>query len=202
VSKRQREFIDKLSNDVKELSEKKLALQDKQQKLGTGREQALTQLQAELKRKQQRARRQWEADEKLIFDKAYTLKAEAIRKAAADSFGPSLDKLVMEGKETVKAREGESAVILERLKRALYIEMEQKVQEAKAAMREEVRQDDEKGRRVGERRLDDALRRQAEETTLLKERFSREKKSVDEAAERGHRAGESLFFFEENGKRK
>ena len=49
----------------------------------------------------QRAKRQWEADEAVSFEKVIKSKSEYLQKQAADSFGPKNDRLVKEGKEKV-----------------------------------------------------------------------------------------------------
>ena len=45
---------------------------------------------SDARNKYQRAKRQWEADEKAAFEKALAGKTEGMKKAAADSFGPQV----------------------------------------------------------------------------------------------------------------
>ena len=185
--KKTSDFVEKLASDVKQLTIKRDGLKDKQGRLAAQRESALQLLQDEVARKMARARRQWEAEERAVFEKALKGKEEALKKAAADSFGPALDKLVIEGKEAVRARQDECTKRLERLKRELSAELSSKIAEARESLRDQIKADDEKTRRAGERQLQDALRRHSEETEALKLKFQRERRLAEETAERTRR---------------
>lgn len=185
--KKTSDFVDKLSGDVKQLVIKRDGLKDKHSRLGAHRESALQLLQDEIARKVVRTRRQWDAEEKAVFEKVLKGKEEGLKKAAADSFGPSLDKMVIEGKEAVRARQDEATRRLERIKRDLAAELDSKLAEARETLREQVKTDDEKNRRAGERQLQDALRKHAEETEAFKLKFQRERRMAEEAAERTRR---------------
>jgi hypothetical protein len=185
--KKSRDFVERISGDVKQLTIKRDGLKDKVARLAAHRESALQLLQEDAQRKAQRVRRQWEAEERSVFEKVLKGKEEALKKAAAESFGPALDKMVIEGKEAVRARQDEVTKRLEKLRRELALEVQDKLTQAREELREQIRDDDEKSRRVAERKLQDLLRKHGEELDALKLKFQREKKMAEESAERTRR---------------
>ena len=185
--KKSRDFVERISGDVKQLTIKRDGLKDKVARLAAHRESALQLLQEDAQRKAQRVRRQWEAEERSVFEKVLKGKEEALKKAAAESFGPALDKMVIEGKEAVRARQDEVTKRLEKLRRELALEVQDKLTQAREELRDQIRDDDEKSRRVAERKLQDLLRKHGEELDALKLKFQREKKMAEESAERTRR---------------
>lgn len=185
--KKTKDFVDRIDADVKQLKAKRDGLKHKRAALATSSENALLLLQDELGRKTARTRRQWEVEEKAVFEKVFQSKQDSIKKAAAESFGPSLDRMVVEGKEAVRARADECYKRLDKIKRELAAELEEKVAQARENNREQMKLEQEKTRRVAERKLEEALRKQTEEMDGLKLKFSREKKMAEESAERTRR---------------
>jgi len=185
--KKSRDFVERITGDVKQLTIKRNGLKDKVARLAAHRESALQLLQEDAQRKAQRVRRQWEAEERAVFEKVLKGKEEALKKAAAESFGPALDKMVIEGKEAVRTRQDEVTKRLEKLRRELALEVQDKLTQAREELRDQIRDDDEKSRRAAERRLQDLLRKHGEELDALKLKFQRDKKMAEESAERTRR---------------
>ena len=184
---KQKEFLERLETDTKKLQSKQEALKEKISKAKHSKELSIELFKDEARKKRARARRQWEADEKIYMDKVIKSKEEQMKKAIADSFGPKIDKLVLNGKEEVRAKTDELEQKLLTLKQQLASEMESKVSEALDRIRDDSRNDDEKIRKQGERRLEEALRKQTDEIISLRERYARERKMAEENAERTRR---------------
>ena len=140
--KKSRDFVERISGDVKQLTIKRNGLKDKVARLAAHRESALQLLQEDAQRKAQRVRRQWEAEERAVFEKVLKGKEEALKKAAAESFGPALDKMVIEGKEAVRTRQDEVTKRLEKLRRELALEVQDKLTQAREELRDQIRDDD------------------------------------------------------------
>jgi len=185
--KKNNDFVDKLGSDIKQLTVKRDGLKDKQGRFSSQRDAGLQLLRDEIMRKMQRTRRQWEAEERAVFDKVLKSKEELLKKAAAESFGPALDKMVIEGKEAVRERQDEVNKRLERVKRELNTELADKLNEARDVLRVQIKDDDERTRRAGERQLQDVLRRHSEEIEAIKLKIAREKRLAEETAERTRR---------------
>ena len=184
---KQKEFLDRLEADTKKLLTKQDALKEKVAKLKHSKEISIELFKDEARKKRARARRQWEADEKIYLEKVAKSKEEHMKKTIADSFGPKIDKLVLNGKEEVRAKTDELEQKLLTLRQQLASELESKVSEALDRIRDDNRNDDEKIRKQGERRLEEALRKQTDEIINLRERFARERKMAEENAERTRR---------------
>lgn len=185
--KKTMDFVERIGHDVKQLNLKRDGLKEKHSRLSAHRETAIQILQDEMQRKVQRARRQWEVEEKAVFDKVLKGKEESLKKAAAESFGPALDKMVIDGKEAVRARTDECNKKLDRIKRELAAEVHEKIHQTRESLKNQMKMDDEKSRRVGERKLDDVLRKQSEELEAIKLKFARNRKLAEENAERTRR---------------
>lgn len=102
--KKVQDFNDRLAAQVKTMTKSKEELEDRVGKLDAASEVALTRAKSDARNKYQRAKRQWEADEKAAFEKALAARLEGMKKSAADSFGPQLDQLVSERKELIRAK--------------------------------------------------------------------------------------------------
>ena len=57
-------------------------------------EESVSIAQGEARKKQLRAKRQWEADEMTLFEKALRAKEGAMKRDAIDALGPVVDKIV------------------------------------------------------------------------------------------------------------
>ena len=82
---KQNSFIDRVTDDVKQLRVKLAGLQDKHRRLGESHIHGLSQARETMSRKRSQARKQWEAEEKAYFEKVSEGKLEAMRKAAAEA---------------------------------------------------------------------------------------------------------------------
>jgi len=169
------------------LKEKKQGLDDRLEAAKKSKQQALDMTGEDGKRKLLKAKRQWEQDEKIHFEKIAASKAEQMKKAAADSFGPRLDRIVMHGKEMVRKRCDDIDSHLLALKHQLEAEMENRLSEELEKLRGEMRDEDERVRRTGEKKLEDCIRKHSDEVNAIKERYARERKLQEESAERTRR---------------
>lgn len=124
----------------------------------------------------------------MLFEKAAVAKAEAMKKAAAESLGPKIDRMVLKGKEDVRRLADDLELKLQELRHRLQGDADKQLSDSAASLAEAVRKDDERSRRTGERRLEEVIRRHGDEVAALRERFSRDKKLVEEALERSRRA--------------
>ena len=185
--KRVSEFVERLKKDTDALKLKKESLQEKKNKLTLSREQSLRLMQEDAVRKAAQTRRQWQVEEKAVLEKALSLRAENIKKQAAESFGPALDKLVEEGKIALRKKEDEIAGHLEQYQLHIQGELERKLSAAKDAMREQLRSEEDRARRASEHKLEDTLRSQSAELTAVKEKFLRDKRLLEESFERTRR---------------
>lgn len=180
-------FVSRLEVDVKKLSDKKQSLEEKYNKIKRSRDHTLHLLKEDIARKSRHARKQWDLEEKAIFEKQLLSKRDSIRKQAAEAYGPQLDKMVEEGKLEVRKKEDEVQLRLDNLRRKLNLDLDRKLQEAKDTLRDELRSDEEKARRSSERKLEEALRAQSVEIEQIKDKFAREKKILEETLERTRR---------------
>ena len=110
-----------------------------------------------------------------------------MKKAAADALGPKIDRMVLKGKEEARRLADDLELKLQELRHRLQGDMDTQLRAAAATLAEEVRADDERTRRSGERRLEEAMRRHGDEVSALRERFSRDRKMLEESLERGRR---------------
>lgn len=184
---KQKEFYVRLQSDIKSISDKKNEILKKMNDFYNNKESECNTIVNDGKRKRIRVKRQLESDEKLILEKIASSRVESMKKAAADSFGPKLDRMVMNGKEDVRKKSDELESKLIQLKHSLQSEIETKLIECKEKLIEELRGDDEKTRRANERKLEDALRKHSDDISNLKEKFARERKLLDESSERSRR---------------
>ena len=185
--KRIGEFVDRLKNDTDDLKAKRDRLQAKKDKLTSSREQSLRLLSEDAARRANQTRKQWQVEEQAVFDKALALKAESIRKNAAESFGPAMDRMVEEGK--IKLREKEDAIQgrLEQRRIELQSELDRKLASARDAMRDQLKAEEDRARRASEHKLEDALRNQSTELTAVKDKLLRDRRLLEEGYERSRR---------------
>ena len=184
---KQNSFIDRVTDDVKQLRVKLTGLQDKHRRLGESHIHGLSQARETMSRKRTQARKQWEAEEKAYFEKVSEGKQEAMRKAAAEGMGPKLERLVQEGKEEVRRLEEKHEASLSQLRRQLQVDMERRVTEAAEQLNSMLQLEDEKDSRMIERRCEDLQRDRQRELDALKERYERERAVLEETAERNRR---------------
>ncbi len=186
-TKRVGEFVGRVQKDIEDLKAKKDSLQAKMNKLTSSREQSLRLLSEDAKRKAEQTRRQWQVEEQAVFDKALAQKAESIRKSAAESFGPAMDRMVEEGKIKLREKEDELAGRLEQRRIQLQAELDRKLASSKDAMREQLKAEEDRARRASEHKLEDTLRTQTVELAAVKDKFQRDKRMSEETFERTRR---------------
>ncbi len=184
---KQKEFETRLHTDIKSLEEKKSKLLDRYNNLVNGKQQTVEILMDDLKRKKVKVRKQLEADERAHFDKIAAGKYEHMKKQAADVFRPKIEKLVIEGKEAVRIKNEEYENKLVSLRLQARGEMEKKMGQFRSNFMEEMRDDDERIRRLNEKKLQDMLRKHNEEINVLKDKFVRDKKMLEENNDRVRR---------------
>ena len=185
--KRLKDFVSRLQKETDDLKKKRDSLEERKNKIGRSREQTLRLLQEDIERKAAQTRRQWHVEEKAVFEKALSQRIEAIKKAAAESFGPQMDKMVEDGKLELRKREDAISGRLEQYRIQLQSELERKLAMAKDAMREQLKNEEDRARRHSERKLEEALRTQGEEMAAVKTKYNRDKKILEENIERMRR---------------
>lgn len=185
--KRMKEFAERLQKETDELKKKRDSLQEKEDKIVKSRDQTLQLLREDIERKAAQTRRQWQVEEKAVFDKALSQRMDGIKKQAAEAFGPQMDKMVQDGKLALRKREEEINGRLEQARIHLQSELDRKLAAAKDAMREQIRNEEDRARRRSERKLEEALRAQSEEMAAVKTKFQRDKKVLEENVERVRR---------------
>ena len=188
ATKKISEFCHKVEDDVRNLQSKIESLTKKANTMDSQRESLLVLTTDELEKRARQARKQWETEEKLVFDKILKEKVETFKKQAADSFGPTLDKLVEDGKIKVRERRAESELRLQKLAASLQVDVQNKLALAKDQFKEQLRSDDDKVRRTNERKLSAALEEQERETERLKAKYEREKQLLETSTEQALRA--------------
>lgn len=96
--RKQEQFIEKLAVDVEELLKKQALLDEKLQSISNDKEIQMNKALHAARLKRSRSLRQLEVEERRVLDKAVQTKLPAMKKSAADTFGPKLDELVRNGK--------------------------------------------------------------------------------------------------------
>ena len=188
ATKKISDFCQRLEADVRSLQSKIDSLDKKNSSMDSQKDNILNLTARELEARARQARKQWDAEEKQVFEKALKEKSEIFKKQAAESFGPELDKLVVDGKIKVRERRDECAIRLQKLQSQLNIDVANKVTAAKDALKDQLRVDDDKARRLCERKLAAALEEQELETERLKAKYERERRLLDSSIEQARRA--------------
>jgi len=188
ATKKISDFCQRLETDVRSLQSKIESLEKKNTSMDNQKDNILNLTSRELEARARQARKQWDAEEKQVFEKALKEKTELFKKQAAESFGPELDKLVVDGKIKVRERRDECAIRLQKLQSQLNIDVANKVTAAKDALKDQLRVDDDKARRLCERKLATALEEQEQETERLKAKYERERRLLDSSIEQARRA--------------
>ena len=184
---KQSEFLNRVTEDVRQLQEKHSALTNKLNLCESLGPDAVAAAREEGNRRRARAKRQWEQDEKQHFEKLAHSKQESMRKAAADSLGPKLERMVIEGREEVRAKEENAQSLLRELRKTLQADLEAKVSEAAEALSRTLALEEDRDVRQQERRSAERLRVKQQEIDGLREQAARDKKAMEEAAERARR---------------
>ncbi len=184
---KQKDFETRLFTDIKGLEEKKTKLLDRCNNLINGKQQTMEILSDELRRKKVKVRKQLEADERAYFDKIAGSKYDHMKKQAADVFRPKIEKLVIEGKETVRVKNEEYENKLVSLRLHARNDMEKKLSQFRSNFLDEMRDEDERIRRLNEKKLQDMLRKHNDEVIAVKDKFARDKMMLEENNERVRR---------------
>ena len=185
--KRQKDFLDKLTDDCKTLGGKDSALREKILLSQSGGESAIQRTIQEGQRKKDRARAQWAADEKITFEKVLASKLENMKIQAAKSMGLKLDATVMEYKDiSIRAAEDVEHKLVQ-LKSSLQAELQVKYSEALDKMREERVEDDERQGRIEARTVEEAKKRQDVEISLFKEKLLRNRNVLEDKLDRARK---------------
>jgi hypothetical protein len=177
-------FTSKLEKDIKDLRDKLVELKGKLVQVSAQQESALNATDLENKRDVARARGQWDLEEKTYTAKIIANKADAMKKAAADSFAPQLEKLVADGKAAARRIEEENGKMLGAMRSKLQSTFQESLNAALSSTREQLRAETEATLHSAERRQAEALERHAEEVVATKEKHVREKDNLEETAER------------------
>lgn len=181
---RNTQLLTRLQEDVKQLETREVALMAK---LANVRENAQSSSEVatiDAQRRTEKARKQWEAEERTTFEKFAAAKLEGMKTQAAKSLGAKLDALVIRGKQTVNARSEELQSKLAFLKAQLQSEVDTTFTEAVAALQAGQREDIDKQRKLEERKLVEMKRRHESEVVALRDRLSRTRKVLEEKSER------------------
>lgn len=191
--KKQHDFMVRIGEDVKQLVDKKNALKEKCDNFEVEKETQLVKVKEEARRKLHRAKRQWEADETLAFNKICTGKLDAMKKQAAESFGPKIDKMVIEGKEKLRDRieEGERSRL--QLSRELGLDLEARLSALREAQRAELEAVRERVAGQTLQQTAEARQRGRAAEQQLRARHEGRRRELEEGYERGRRAEESLW---------
>lgn len=182
------DFVSKVETDVKKLRSQHDELLKKLSRIEQDRSLSLEQAKAEIEKKKQRARRQWEHEEKGVMDKALQGRTESLKKQAADALTPKLDAFVVTNKETVARLRQEREAKLDKLRTEILSENEKKLAAARNNIRKDLQIDLERVRETGERRLDELTRKHELEMNALREKFERDKARVIETYERTYKS--------------
>ena len=177
-------FVQKLVKDCNELERKKITIADKMTNFKKKKQISIKNVQNSKENELVRARQQWKKDESAYFNKVLAQRNDSLQKQAADAFGPKLEQKVIEGNDKVLKREEELDRELATLKKKLQSEFHKKIEESLLASKSELKDEEERMRKDTEKQLQACLKRQSEEITDLKERFARERRRIDESAER------------------
>lgn len=182
--RRQKDFLDKLTEDCRTLGGKDSALREKIFLSQSSGESVIQRTMQEGQRKKDRARAQWYSDEKIAFEKVLASKMENMKIQAAKSMGLKLDATVMEYKEiSIRAAEDIEHKLVQ-LKSSLQAELQVKYSEALDKMREEGVEDEDRQRRIEARTMDEAKKRQDVETSLFKEKLLRNRSVLEDKLDR------------------
>jgi hypothetical protein len=204
--KRQTDFLEKLAVDTKSLFEKDSALREKIRIGESNSASTMHRISQDGQRKKERNRNQWISDEKVSFEKVLASKMESMKTQAAKSMGLRLDATVSEYRETALRASEDIDSKLVQLKSALQAEFLVKNAEAIQKLRDERAEDDDRQKRLEERKLEEARRRQESEILALKEKFTRNRNVLEEKLERTRRdesssASSGLVRAREEGSR-
>eukprot|EP01041_Mallomonas_annulata_P006451 gene6451-13033_t len=182
--RKQTEFVETTRDNTKQLAEKAAVLSERLSKAESSREEAVGAVRRDGNKRRQRAMRQLESDEKQSFEKLSSSKSEGMRKAAADEVGPRLEALVHEGKEKVRVQQEEADRALRHLSRQLEEDMDGRLRESEMVLRASLSDEEVQRGRIGERRRGERQQQHKKDLEAVHERFERQKRTLEEAAER------------------
>eukprot|EP01032_Pedospumella_encystans_P015278 gene15278-17485_t len=181
------ELHTRLQADVHKLSGQVQGLEERMSLSKAHQMEAIEKTKRDAQKRLQRAKRQWEADEAVRFEKVIKSKSEYLQKQAADSFGPKIDKLVKEGKEKVAQIRDDGEVKLQKLQLSLQADHEKKIAECKDRLTEQITSEIDKVKRTLQRQQEDLVKAHQIEVTTVQEKYKREKVILDEGHERTQR---------------
>jgi hypothetical protein len=181
---KQKVFLVRLEEDTKKLQLKKDMLKDKIRSIKKNMDVTMKGRHEDCRRKRIQSMRQLEHDEKKTFEKIANQKSEIMNKQAADSFGLVIDKMVLNNKEYLRTRSSEIETNNLQLKYKLKEDIENRILKGIDDIKDMFNDDDEKSKRNGEKRFEDLLRKNSDELSAVKERFSRQGKLLEESSER------------------
>ena len=182
--RRNTELLTRLDDDVKQLEAKEAALAAKLANIRGNTHSSAEVATIDAQRRRDKARRQWEVEERTTFEKIAATKSEGMKIQAAKSLGAKLDALVIRGKQTANNRSEELENKLGSLKVLLQSELDAKFTEAVSALQAGQRDSIENHRKLEERKIIETKRRHEAEIVALRERLSRTRKALEEKSER------------------
>lgn len=181
VRLRLQSFCDRLQQDNDKLRNQQKALETRIERGRQERQLALRRADAEIAKRLQRAKRQWETDERLSCEKVLRGKSEALQHQAAASFGPKLDQLVADGKQKVEDRREAGRVSVEKQRLTLEQRVEQRLAEEKERLQALAQTELQRGRERIQRRQAERQRSWEQELCALQEQQAKEKNSLEQS---------------------
>ncbi len=144
-----------------------------------------------------RANNQWNIEEKVIFDKILKTKDDNIKKECYSYYEPKLKTIAEEGKIALRIREDELSLRCDKLKSSLNIDISKKIDIYKNDLSNKLHVDEERSRKICEKKLEDTLRQQSIELNTMKDNYIRDKRLLNEDCERSIRsnAGEYKYKY-------
>ena len=184
VMTQQREFVAKVTSDTAALETKMRDLEERLEASVKSEKVETSATEQEMERMLVRARRQWELNEQAYFRKVLAEKTDQLQQEVTGSFEPRLAKFVERGRAALRTRSAELEKKLDETRRRLQTELHGELDARLQELRDQLKEEEQKSRKAGEVDLQKCLGRHNDEVNALKERFAREKRQVDESAER------------------
>jgi myosin heavy subunit len=177
----------KLAADVHKLHEQVRGLQDRMVQNKAHQEAALEKTRREAQKRLARAKKQWEVDESVSFEKVMKSKAEVLEKQAAQALEPKLQRMVEEGKRKVSDARDSGEARIQQLQLAISLDHEKKLGEIRSRLTEQVEAEVDKTKRQLQRQHEETVKALQSEVVAAQEKFQREKLNLEQAHERAQR---------------
>lgn len=177
---KQNEFISRLETEISKLNEKCASLVDRLNKTASIKEDKINSAIQDSRSKRSQSLRQLESDEIAYFEKQLSSKSEAMKKSAAEAISPLLDQLVSQNRSAMLKRKEDHDMDMVKVTRSYRDSLQAEYTQQMRVLQEKMDLEIESSMQIRARRLEDIARQQQTDISNLQNRFTNEKKHVED----------------------